>query len=147
MSRVYLVIRDEGEYSGREWSVEGAFSSMDLALSRACELAAAEYMNMTQTWSAYYPSFSIQEWAVDGRMLADHFEDVKDEARRRHPELEQRIKFQDRKVAERDAWLADAKAAAAKRRLGMVIAEQRRTGAITDEQYRKAAADLDDKYQ
>ncbi len=43
MTKVYLIIRDEGDYSDREWTVEAVFSTLDKALGHACSLAASQF--------------------------------------------------------------------------------------------------------
>jgi hypothetical protein len=137
MSPVYVIIRDEGEWSGREWSVEGVCSTMELALARACKVVADEFKDAHKdtTWESACSPYLIQTWTLDGHSAEGEIEVTTAEVRQRHPELEPVIESRAQAAATHRKLLDDARARDEKLRRRRKLDDQLRDRSLTVEEY------------
>ena len=71
---VFVVVRDEGEYSSRDWDVCAVCSTRDAARDRACQLAVAWFRDLADHEKLYnleVPPFGIETWHLDGPRQAE----------------------------------------------------------------------------
>jgi hypothetical protein len=146
MSNVYLVIRDEGEYWGREWSVEAVCSTSAQALARACKYAAAHFIQDGKAWQNYYTPFVIQTWQVDGLSAAGDNKETTvrlADIRQHHPELEPVIEQRAQAAATRAKLLQEAQVNAKNLQDRLHFDDQLRNRSLTVEQYYKDVDELE----
>ena len=139
MSQIFLVIRDEGEYSDREWSVEAVYWTKDHALAHACKLAAALFKDnkWDLTWQKFYSPYIIQTWTVDGP--CDRDEVVENAAIiQHHPELMPVIEARAHTAAVRTKLLQEAQINAKKLHDRSSLDDKLRNRTISVEQYYEA---------
>ena len=146
MSQVYVIIRDEGDYSDREWSVEGVCSTMEQALARACKAVADDFKATDrgdETWESVCSPYFIQTWTIDECSAAGDTEVTTAEVRRRHPELEPVIESRAQAAAARHKLLDEARARDQKLRRRQKLDDRLRNREMTVEDYFNAVEALD----
>lgn len=145
MVEIYLVIRDEGDYSDREWTVEAVCSTVDKALARACSLAASHFVVNRMTWELFHHPFVIQTWTIDGTRAAGETEVTRAQIRQRHPDLTPLIAKREKERAARIKLQEEARVRAVKEQERRSLDDLLRNRTLTVEQYYEAVAAVDAK--
>lgn len=143
---MHLVIRDEGEHSDQEWTVEAVCSTIDKALARACSLAASHFIVTKTPWEHYHHPYVIQTWTVDSTRAAGETEVTRAEIRQRHPELTQVITKREQEYAARVKLQKEARIRAAKEQERRYLDDMLRERTLTVVQYYEAIGALDAKF-
>lgn len=138
MTQIFVLIREEGEYSGREWNIESVCSTLEGALAHACSLAAECYINSEQLWDAFYPPFSIQTHTLDKVCETEWTNVTAEMVRPHHPELEAIIEKRTQAAAAKRTLLHEAQIAAEKLRKRRHLDDQLRNHTLTVQQYFEA---------
>lgn len=146
MSQVFLIIRDEGDHSDREWTVEAVSSTMERALAHACNLAASEFMATELPWQRFYHPYAIQIWTIDGPRAAGETEVTHAHIRLHHPELEPVILRREQEEEARIKLQDEARVRAMKFQERQALDNQLRARVLTPKQYYEAVDALDAKY-
>ena len=65
MQQVFLIIKDEGEYSQVEWQIKRVCSSFDDAVDMVIDETAKDYLSIRFRQNEYVSPFFIETWSVD----------------------------------------------------------------------------------
>lgn len=139
MSQVFVIVWDEGDYSGRDWQVVKVCSSLQIAKDKVTELIVAHFMRQEQ--SRYYESpFQIQTWNLDGERVDDP-EDWSDQVTiqqvcRAHPEVDEEFNRLKKKADERQRLMDEHQAQQQKLAARQELDKKLLQSQITPAQYR-----------
>jgi hypothetical protein len=146
---VHLVIRTEGESSDREWEVEAVSSTLDMALDRACSLAAKLFKesNEDKIWGQFWPPYTIQIFIVDDNTAPSSMIVTLKDIRERHPELDPIIEARAQAAAKRAEILRVARASGVKVQERRYLDDLLRNRILTVDQYFTAVDALNKQHE
>lgn len=138
MAQVHVVVRDEGDYSDREWCIMAMCSTKGQALARACKYVADDFMTSNKCLDEVDIPYFIQTWivdGVDGLSGGQDTEVTRQDVERLHPILAPVNKARTHARAERRKLLKESQTRAQREATRRQLDDKLRKGALSVDEY------------